>query len=106
SFQGRTIRAKRTRSRRSVFVHPGRFTCRLRMMRGFRKRAFSAMSSDLLQPRSVRVESGKEVLSGLVQRVKREESACKQQTFSCWREVKTPVIKEASPLHETIVVQA
>jgi hypothetical protein len=63
---------------RSVLVTVGRFTCRLRMMSCWRKRAFSAMSWDLLLPRSVRVESGKEVLSGLVQQAKREESTSKQ----------------------------
>jgi hypothetical protein len=47
-------------------------------MRGFRKRAFSAMSSYLLLPRSVSVASGNEVLSGFVQQAKREESASKQ----------------------------
>jgi hypothetical protein len=63
---------------RSVLVTGGRFTSRLRTMRGFRNRTFSAMSSDLLLPRSVRVESGKEVLSGFVHPAKREESASKQ----------------------------
>jgi hypothetical protein len=41
-FHARTTLAKRTRSNRSVFVHAGRFTCRLRMMSCCRKRAFSA----------------------------------------------------------------
>jgi hypothetical protein len=41
----------------------------------------------------VRVESGKEVLSGLVQGAKREVSASKQLSFSRWRVVKTPAIK-------------
>jgi len=55
------------------------------------------MSSDLLLPRSVRVESGKDVLSGFVQQAKREESASKQPSFSRWRVVKTRLIEEASP---------
>ena len=67
-----------------MFVYVGRFTCRLRMIRGTRKRAFSAMSSDLLLPKSVRVASGKEVPSGLVQRTKRE-TASKQPSKRCWR---------------------
>ena len=58
--------ASRTRRMRSVRVIGGRFTCRLRIMSGFRKSAFSAISWDLLFLRSVRVESGKEVPSGLV----------------------------------------
>ena len=41
-FHARTTLAKRTRSNRSVFVHAGRFTCRLRMISCCRKRAFSA----------------------------------------------------------------
>ena len=53
--QGRTSLANRTRRMRSVLVNGGRFTCRLRPMRGFRNRAFSATSSDLLLARSVRV---------------------------------------------------
>jgi hypothetical protein len=53
-----------------VFVHAGRFTCRLRMMSWCRKRAFSVTSSDLLLLRSARVWSGKEEVSGLVQRAK------------------------------------
>ena len=57
----RTSLASRMRRRRSVLVNVGRFTCRLRMISCCRKRAFSAMSSDLLRPRLVRVESGKEV---------------------------------------------
>jgi hypothetical protein len=59
------------------------------------------MSSDLLLLRSVRVESGKEVLSGFVQRAKREVSASKQR----WRVVKTRLIEEVSPSCETIVVE-
>jgi len=102
----RTSLASRTRSMRSVLVNVGRFTCRLRMMRWWRKRAFSAMSSDLLLLRSVRGESGKEVTSGFVQRAKREESACQQPFFSCWRWVKTPAIVEVSPSRKSIVVRA
>jgi hypothetical protein len=71
-----------------------------------RKRAFSAMSSDLLLPRSVRVASGKEEVSGFVHRAKREESASKQPFFSLWRCVKTPAIEEASPSCEGVVVRA
>jgi len=48
----------------------------------WRKRTFSAISSDLLRARSVSVASGKEVPSGLVQCVMREESASKQLFFS------------------------
>ena len=91
---------------RSVLVHVGRFTCRLRTMRGFRNRAFSAMSSDLLLPRSARVESGKEVLSGFVQQAKREESASKQPSKRRWRVVKTRPRAEVSPSCERIVVRA
>jgi hypothetical protein len=80
----RTSLASRTGRMRSVLVNVGRFTCRLRTMSCWRRRAFSARSSDLLRPRSVRVESGKEVLSarGLI---------CKQLLFQvtnhrgrCW----------------------
>ncbi len=60
---------------RSVLMLDGRFTCRLRMMSWCRKSAFSATSSDLLRPSSASVCSGKEEVSGLVQRVKRAESA-------------------------------
>ena len=73
-------------------MHVGRFTWRLSMRSWWRKSAFSAMSWDLLLLRSLRVESGKEVLSGLVQRAKREVSASKQLSFSRWRVVKTPAI--------------
>jgi len=52
---------------RSLFVHAGRFTCRLRMMSCCRKSAFSAMSSALLLARSASVPSGKEEVSGVVQ---------------------------------------
>ena len=104
--QVRTSLASRTRRMRSVLVNVGRFTCRLRTISCWRKRAFSAMSSDLLLPRSVRVESGKEEMCGVVQRVKREESASQQPSFSRWREVKTPARQEASPSYENSVVQA
>ena len=63
---------------RSVRVIGGRFTCRLRIMSCWRKSAFSAISWDLLLLRSVRVESSKEVPSGLVQRAKREVSTSKK----------------------------
>ncbi len=43
----------------------------------------------LLLLRSVRAANGKEVLSGLVQRAKREVSASRQPSFSRWRVVKT-----------------
>src|SRR5215470_2311580 len=59
--QVRTSLASRTRSVRSVLVQAGRFTWRLRMISCCLKSAFSARSSDLLRPRSVRVASGKEV---------------------------------------------
>jgi len=87
--QVRTSLASRTRSMRSVQVNVGRFTCRLRTMRWWRRRAFSAISSDLPLPRSVRVSSGKEVTSGFVQRAPREESASKQPATRRWRVVKT-----------------
>ena len=66
-FQVRTNLTNRTRRRRSVLLIDGRFTCRLRMMSWWRRSAFSAMSADLLRPRLVRVESGKEEMCGLVQ---------------------------------------
>ena len=104
--QARTNLAKSTRSTRSVFVHAGRFTWRLRMISCCRKRAFSATSSDLLRLRSARVCSGKENVSGFVQRAKRDKSACQQPSFNCRRWVKTPVIQEASPSRESVVVRA
>src|SRR5581483_2036981 len=76
------------------------------MMSCWRRRAFSAIRSDLLLPRSTRVESSKGFPSGLVQRVKREESACKQPSYSRRREVKTPAITKTSPLHENSVIRA
>jgi len=66
-FHARTARAKSTRRMRSLFVHAGRFTCRLRMMSCCRKSAFSAMSSALLLARSASVPRGKEEVSGFVQ---------------------------------------
>jgi hypothetical protein len=74
---------------RSALVNAGRFTCRLRMMRGFRKRAFSAMGWDVLLPRSVSVPSGNEGVSGFVQQAKGEWSISKQKPFSRRRCVKT-----------------
>jgi hypothetical protein len=56
-----------TRKMRSVIVHTGRFTCRLRMMSCCRRSAFSAMSSDLLLARSASAPTGKEEVSGLNQ---------------------------------------
>jgi hypothetical protein len=73
-FQVWTILARSTRSIRSVFVHAGRFTWRLRMIRGFRNSAFSATSSDLLRAWSVSVKSRSEVDSGVVQATKRSLS--------------------------------
>src|SRR6266700_4842231 len=93
-FHARTTLAKRTRSTRSLFVHAGRFTCRLRMMSCCRKRAFSDTRSDLLRRRSARVWSGKADVSGFVQRAKQEESACKQPSKRRRRGVKTPAIKK------------
>jgi hypothetical protein len=72
-----SVVAKSTRKMRSLFVHTGRFTCRLSMIRCCRQRACSAMSSDLLRPRSAKVPSGNEELSGLVQRTQRA-----QRTFT------------------------
>ena len=73
-FQVCTILARSIRSIRSVFVHAGRFTWRLRIIRGFRNRAFSATSSDLLRAWSVSVPSRSEVVSGVVQATKRSLS--------------------------------
>src|SRR5438105_2806215 len=87
---------------RSAFVHAGRFTCRLRMMSCRRKRAFSAISSDLLRPRSARVPSGNEEESGFVQRVKREESAFKQPSKRRRREVKTPAVTKKLLYHMSV----
>jgi hypothetical protein len=55
---------------------------------------------------SVRMARGKEEMCGLVQRVKREESASKQPFFSRWREIIIPAIQKASPSHENIVLRA
>ena len=55
---------------RSVLVQIGRFTCRCSMMRGFRRKAFSAASSDLLLAKSVNVPSSSDEVSGLVQATK------------------------------------
>jgi hypothetical protein len=54
-FQVRTALARSTRSIRSILVHAGRLMCRLRMITGFWRSAFSATSSDLLLARSVTV---------------------------------------------------
>ncbi len=70
-FQVRTNLASNTRRIRSALRYAGRFTCRLSMMSCWRKRTFSAMSWDLLLPRSVSVPRGKEGGSGFVQRTKR-----------------------------------
>jgi len=102
----RTSLANRTRRMRSVLVMDGRFTCRLSKMSCCRKSTFSARSSDLLLPRSVRVESGKEVLNGLLQRAKREQSASRQFPFRRWRDVKIRPIEVASPSCKSIVVRA
>jgi hypothetical protein len=102
----RTSLASKTRRMRSVLVNVGRFTCRLRMISCCLKRAFSAISSELLRPRSTTVCSGKEVTRGLVQRVKREESACRQPSKRRRREVTIPAILKTSPSHEQSVVQA
>jgi hypothetical protein len=47
-------------TRRSIFAHVGRLTCRRRMMSGCRRRAFAATSSDLLLARSVTVPNRRE----------------------------------------------
>jgi hypothetical protein len=70
-FQVWTILARSTSSIRSVFVHAGRFTCRRRIISGFRNSAFSATSSDLLRAWSVSIPSMREVVFGLVQATKR-----------------------------------
>jgi hypothetical protein len=70
-FQVRTNLASRTTSVRSALLQAGCCTCRPRMMTCWRKKAFSAMSWDLLRPMSVSVPSGNERVSGFVQRIKR-----------------------------------
>ena len=69
-FQVRTSFASRTRSIRSALVTGGLFTRRLRIISCWRKRAFSAISSDLLRPRSAMVCSDKEEMCGFVQRAR------------------------------------
>ena len=68
------------------------------------EKGISAISSYLLRPRSVRMASGNEEVSGLVQRANREESACMQPSFSRRREVKTPAITKTSPSYKRIVI--
>ena len=63
---------------RSVLVQAGRFTCRPRMINGWRGSAFSATSSDLPLARSVSVPSRSQVVSGLVQVVERPKSQARQ----------------------------
>jgi hypothetical protein len=70
-FQVRANLASSMRSMRSALQESGRFTCRLRMMSCWRKRAFSAISWDLLLLRSVSAPSSNEGVSGFVQRTKR-----------------------------------
>lgn len=96
-FHVRTILASRTRSNRSAFVHAGRFTCRFSMMSCWRKSTFSAISSDLLLPRSARVPSSSEVFSGLVQRTKRVWSLSKQRRISRLREERAEFTERVSP---------
>jgi hypothetical protein len=88
-FHVRTNLASKTRSIRSALRYAGRLTCRLSMMSCWRKRAFSAMSSDLLLPRSAMVPSSNEGVSGLVQRTKRVWSLSTQRRISCLREGRT-----------------
>ncbi len=66
-FQVRAILARSTSSLRSVLVQAGRLTCRRRIIRGFRRSAFSAIRWDLLLGRSVSVPKMRAVLDGLVQ---------------------------------------
>ena len=73
-FQARTARAKSTRRIRSVFVHGGRFTWRLRIMSCYRKSMISITNSDLLLARSARVPSGNEEVDGLIQCTKQARS--------------------------------
>ena len=75
SFQVRTIRARSTRSNRSVFRYIGRLICRRRISSWCRKSAFSAISSDFPLVRSASVPSTREVVGGLIQRGKRSWSA-------------------------------
>ena len=96
-FHVRTILASRTRSNRSAFVHAGRFTCRFSMMSCWRKSAFSAISSDLLLPRSAMVPSNSKVFGGLVQRTKRVWSLSKQRRISRLREERAGFTERVSP---------
>ena len=77
-----------------LFEIPG---CRLSMMSCWRKSAFSAMSSDLLLPRSAMVPSSNEVLSGLVQRTKRVWSLSRRRRISRLREERTAFTERVSP---------
>jgi hypothetical protein len=81
----RTALAKRTSRMRSVFLHAGRFTCRLRMKSCCRKSAFSAMSSDLLLPRSAMVPRSTEGVNSFVHRTKRVLSLAKRRRIRCLR---------------------
>jgi len=103
-FHVRTILARRTRSNRSAFVHAGRFTCRFSMMSCWRKRAFSAISSGLLLPRSAMVPSSNKVFGGLVQRTKRVWSPSKQRRISRLREERAGFTESVSPSSEWVEV--
>jgi len=98
-FHARTPLAQSTRRMRSVFVHAGRFTCRLRMMSCCRKSAFSAMSSDLLLARSASVPRSKEEVRGVVQWTKRVRSMLtvvptKRLTQECIRFTNTLLLQK------------
>ncbi len=97
-FQVRTALARRTGSIRSVLVQVGRFTCRRRMIRCWRRNAFSATSSDLLLARSVSVPSRREVVSGLVQATKRWWSDWRQRPINRLIKVRIPCTVYVTPL--------
>jgi len=87
-FQVRTILASSMRSIRSILAQAGRFTCRRRMIRGFRRSAFSATSSDLILVRSVSIPSRSEVVSGVVQATNRSLSDRRQKRVNRVRRVR------------------
>jgi hypothetical protein len=66
-FPGSNRLRQKTRIIPSVLVQAGCIIRRRRMIRGFRRNAFSATSSDLLLARSVSAPSRREVVSGFVQ---------------------------------------
>src|SRR2546429_7627586 len=83
---------------RSVLVQAGRFTCRRRMIRGFRRKAVSATSSDLLLARAVSLPSRREVAAGLVQATKRWGSDWRQKPINRLIQVRIPCTAYVTPL--------